>query len=134
MLPINYLLNCNALSYTQSVNWLYYLCYFLISLQKNKTMQPCAMCRSSHLMSEMLENQFSEDLVELFCNYSCVMAAKIQAVNTAGTALKLWQHSCSLSLYFSFSTCLLIIALNEIGMSMKIKCNAVDWSKSSKCK
>ncbi|XP_034057491.1 uncharacterized protein LOC117536655 isoform X1 [Gymnodraco acuticeps] len=53
--------------------------------QKNKTMQPCAMCRTSHLMSEMCENQFSEDLVELFCNYSCVMAAKIQAVNAAGT-------------------------------------------------
>ncbi|KAK5883248.1 hypothetical protein CesoFtcFv8_019600 [Champsocephalus esox] len=53
--------------------------------RKNKTMQPCAMCRTSHLMSEMCENQFSEDLVELFCNYSCVMAAKIQAVNAAGT-------------------------------------------------
>ncbi|XP_029298586.1 LOW QUALITY PROTEIN: uncharacterized protein LOC115015426 [Cottoperca gobio] len=55
--------------------------------RKIKMPQLCTMCRSSHLMSDMLENKNSEDLVELFCTSSCVMASKIQAVSAAGTPL-----------------------------------------------
>ncbi|XP_075962356.1 uncharacterized protein LOC142965335 isoform X3 [Anarhichas minor] len=55
--------------------------------QKIKTLQPCAMCRTSHLMSYMFENKNNEDVVELFCTSSCVMASKIQAVNASGALL-----------------------------------------------
>ncbi|XP_049890842.1 uncharacterized protein LOC126384039 isoform X1 [Epinephelus moara] len=55
--------------------------------QKIKTQQPCSMCQSSHLMSDMFENKNSEDIVELFCTYSCVMASKIQAVSASGIPL-----------------------------------------------
>ncbi|XP_054461684.1 uncharacterized protein LOC129097029 isoform X2 [Anoplopoma fimbria] len=55
--------------------------------QKTKTPQTCAMCRASHLMSDMFENKNSEDAVELFCTSSCVMASKIQAINASGTPL-----------------------------------------------
>ncbi|MEQ2174633.1 hypothetical protein GOODEAATRI_009842, partial [Goodea atripinnis] len=50
--------------------------------------QPCSMCCSSKLVSDMSENKTSEDVVELFCSSSCVMASKIQAVCASGVALK----------------------------------------------
>ncbi|XP_044027833.1 uncharacterized protein LOC122864451 isoform X2 [Siniperca chuatsi] len=55
--------------------------------RKIKTPQPCAMCCTSHLMSDMVENKNSEEMVELFCTSSCVMASKIQAVSASGTPL-----------------------------------------------
>ncbi|XP_032391770.1 uncharacterized protein LOC116701860 isoform X1 [Etheostoma spectabile] len=55
--------------------------------QKIKTLLPCVMCRSAHLMKDMFENKNSEDMVELFCTNSCVMASKIQAVSASGTPL-----------------------------------------------
>ncbi|XP_056256201.1 uncharacterized protein LOC130184300 isoform X2 [Seriola aureovittata] len=55
--------------------------------KKIKTPQLCAMCHSSNLISDMVENRNSEDVVELFCTSSCVMASKIQAVSAAGTPL-----------------------------------------------
>ncbi|GLD59403.1 uncharacterized protein AKAME5_001140500 [Lates japonicus] len=55
--------------------------------KKIQTPQPCAMCRTSNLMSDMVENKNSEDMVELFCTSSCVMASKIQAVSASGIPL-----------------------------------------------
>ncbi|XP_039675540.1 uncharacterized protein LOC120570916 isoform X5 [Perca fluviatilis] len=55
--------------------------------RKIKTPHPCAMCHTSHLMSDMFENKNGEDVVELFCTSSCVMASKIQAVSASGTPL-----------------------------------------------
>ncbi|XP_070702934.1 zinc finger MYM-type protein 4-like [Pempheris klunzingeri] len=55
--------------------------------QKIKTPQLCAICSSSHLMSAMVESKNSEDMVELFCSNSCVMASKIQAVSASGASL-----------------------------------------------
>ncbi|XP_074468762.1 uncharacterized protein LOC141753956 isoform X2 [Sebastes fasciatus] len=55
--------------------------------RKIKAQQPCAMCRKSHLMSDMFENKNDEDVVELFCTSSCVMASKIQAVSASGAPL-----------------------------------------------
>ncbi|XP_051245715.1 zinc finger MYM-type protein 4-like isoform X1 [Dicentrarchus labrax] len=55
--------------------------------QKIEAPQPCAMCSTPHLMSDMVENKNSEDVVELFCTNSCVMAAKIQAVSASGIPL-----------------------------------------------
>ncbi|XP_034748086.1 uncharacterized protein LOC117956880 isoform X2 [Etheostoma cragini] len=55
--------------------------------QKIKTLLPCVMCRTAHLMTDMFENKNSEDVVELFCTSSCVMASKIQAVSASGTPL-----------------------------------------------
>ncbi|XP_041811390.1 uncharacterized protein LOC121619625 isoform X2 [Chelmon rostratus] len=55
--------------------------------QKVKTPQPCAMCCTPCLISDMVGNKNSENVVELFCTSSCVMASKIQAVSAAGTSL-----------------------------------------------
>nr|XP_046274081.1 uncharacterized protein LOC124074833 isoform X2 [Scatophagus argus] len=49
--------------------------------------QPCAMCSTPCSMSDMVENRNSEDVVELFCTSSCVMASKIQAVSASGLPL-----------------------------------------------
>ncbi|XP_068431806.1 uncharacterized protein [Clinocottus analis] len=56
--------------------------------RKIKTPQPCSMCRSTRLMTAMLENRNGEGAVELFCSSSCVMASKIQAVGASGAPLK----------------------------------------------
>ncbi|XP_059205277.1 uncharacterized protein LOC131984472 [Centropristis striata] len=50
--------------------------------QTIKTLQPCAMCRISFSVPDMFENKSSEDVVELFCTRSCVIASKIQASGT----------------------------------------------------
>uniref|UniRef100_A0A4W6DBP6 TRASH domain-containing protein n=1 Tax=Lates calcarifer TaxID=8187 RepID=A0A4W6DBP6_LATCA len=63
------------------------LCSAECLAQFKKTPQPCAMCRTSNLMSDMVENKNSEDMVELFCTSSCVMASKIQAVSASGIPL-----------------------------------------------
>uniref|UniRef100_UPI003AAF4BC3 zinc finger MYM-type protein 4-like n=1 Tax=Centroberyx gerrardi TaxID=166262 RepID=UPI003AAF4BC3 len=55
--------------------------------EKIKTPQPCAMCHTSKLMSDMVENKNSVDVVDLFCTSSCVMAYKIQTVRTSGDLL-----------------------------------------------
>ncbi|XP_039978355.1 LOW QUALITY PROTEIN: uncharacterized protein LOC120786776 [Xiphias gladius] len=55
--------------------------------KKIQTQQPCAMCHTSKLISDMVENKNSEDMLELFCTSSCVMASKIQAVSASGTPL-----------------------------------------------
>uniref|UniRef100_A0A3Q3BGJ4 TRASH domain-containing protein n=1 Tax=Kryptolebias marmoratus TaxID=37003 RepID=A0A3Q3BGJ4_KRYMA len=53
--------------------------------QKMESAQPCTMCRSSKLTADMVENRNQEDVVELFCSNSCVMASKIQAICASGT-------------------------------------------------
>ncbi|XP_069033055.1 uncharacterized protein [Embiotoca jacksoni] len=55
--------------------------------QKNQTVQPCAMCRASNLISDMVESKSGDDVVELFCSSSCVMASKIQALSASGAPL-----------------------------------------------
>ncbi|KAM9385664.1 zinc finger MYM-type protein 4-like [Pholidichthys leucotaenia] len=55
--------------------------------QKIKTQQPCSMCSTSKPISEMIENRNSENVVELFCTSSCVMASKIQAFGASGAQL-----------------------------------------------
>ncbi|XP_047461601.1 zinc finger MYM-type protein 4-like [Mugil cephalus] len=49
--------------------------------QKIRTPQPCAMCRSSKLMSDMVENKNSEDVVEFFCTSSCATASKVRTAS-----------------------------------------------------
>uniref|UniRef100_A0A4W6DAT5 TRASH domain-containing protein n=1 Tax=Lates calcarifer TaxID=8187 RepID=A0A4W6DAT5_LATCA len=71
--------------------------------KKIQTPQPCAMCRTSNLMSDMVENKNSEDMVELFCTSSCVMASKIQAVSASGTGRLFCQDGCCLSFSFILS-------------------------------
>ncbi|KAM4549543.1 uncharacterized protein V3H82_018798 [Fundulus diaphanus] len=55
--------------------------------QKFQTPQPCSMCCTSKLMSDMTENKNSKDVIELFCSSSCIMASKIQAVCASGVPL-----------------------------------------------
>ncbi|XP_041867585.1 uncharacterized protein LOC121656583 isoform X2 [Melanotaenia boesemani] len=55
--------------------------------QKTGTQQPCSMCSSSKLISDMVESINSENMVELFCTNSCVMASKIQAISASGASL-----------------------------------------------
>nr|XP_020474167.1 uncharacterized protein LOC109970738 [Monopterus albus] len=55
--------------------------------QKIQTPQPCAMCRTSTRILDMVENHNSENEVELFCTSSCVMASRIQAISASGTPL-----------------------------------------------
>ncbi|XP_037831688.1 uncharacterized protein LOC108247922 isoform X3 [Kryptolebias marmoratus] len=55
--------------------------------QKMESAQPCTMCRSSKLTADMVENRNQEDVVELFCSNSCVMASKIQAICASGASL-----------------------------------------------
>ncbi|XP_047200190.1 uncharacterized protein LOC118124568 [Hippoglossus stenolepis] len=52
-----------------------------------RTLQPCVMCQSSCPASDMVETITSENVVELFCTNSCVMAAKIQAASVSGAPL-----------------------------------------------
>ncbi|XP_072227225.1 zinc finger MYM-type protein 4-like [Leuresthes tenuis] len=56
--------------------------------QEIQTPQPCTMCRATRLMSEMVERKTGENVIELFCSNSCVMAAKIQAISASGAQLK----------------------------------------------
>uniref|UniRef100_UPI003AB04B55 zinc finger MYM-type protein 4 n=1 Tax=Centroberyx gerrardi TaxID=166262 RepID=UPI003AB04B55 len=55
--------------------------------EKIKTPQLCSMCHTSRLVSDMTENKNSEDVVELFCTSSCVMAYKVQTVSASGAPL-----------------------------------------------
>ncbi|KAM4538846.1 zinc finger MYM-type protein 4-like isoform 2-T2 [Odontesthes bonariensis] len=60
----------------------------LTQLKQNiQTLQPCTMCRTAKLMSEMVERKTSENVIELFCSNSCVMASKIQAISASGEPL-----------------------------------------------
>lgn len=54
-------------------------------LQKTKTSQPCTMCRTMRLISEMVDNKNNDDSVNLFCSSSCVMAFMVQSVSSSGT-------------------------------------------------
>ncbi|XP_029370194.1 zinc finger MYM-type protein 4-like isoform X2 [Echeneis naucrates] len=62
-------------------------CLAQFKKQKIQTPQPCAMCQTSSSISDMVEHRKSEDVVQLFCSRSCVMASKIQAVSAAGISL-----------------------------------------------
>ncbi|XP_036948803.1 uncharacterized protein LOC119016720 isoform X3 [Acanthopagrus latus] len=55
--------------------------------KKTQTQQPCAMCCTARSVTDMVENENSENEVELFCTTSCVMASKIQAVSASGLPL-----------------------------------------------
>ncbi|KAM4630943.1 zinc finger MYM-type protein 4-like isoform 2-T2 [Polymixia lowei] len=55
--------------------------------EKIKTPQPCTMCRTSRLMSEMVDNKDSEGRVDLFCASTCVLAYKVQSVSASGAPL-----------------------------------------------
>ncbi|KAG7501391.1 zinc finger MYM-type protein 4-like [Solea senegalensis] len=57
---------------------------------KKKILMPqlCAMCHTSKPISDMMENKSSDDVVELFCSSSCVMASKIQTVSATGAELE----------------------------------------------
>ncbi|XP_060948228.1 uncharacterized protein LOC133025555 [Limanda limanda] len=52
-----------------------------------RTWQPCVMCQSSCPASDMVETITGENVVELFCTNSCVMAAKIQAASASDAPL-----------------------------------------------
>uniref|UniRef100_A0AAQ5ZAC3 TRASH domain-containing protein n=1 Tax=Amphiprion ocellaris TaxID=80972 RepID=A0AAQ5ZAC3_AMPOC len=55
--------------------------------EKTKISQPCTMCRTTHLLAEMIDNRNSDDSVNLFCSSSCVMAFKVQTVSASGARL-----------------------------------------------
>ncbi|XP_030596783.1 zinc finger MYM-type protein 4 isoform X2 [Archocentrus centrarchus] len=52
-----------------------------------KITQPCTMCRTTHLLAEMVDNKNSDDSVDLFCSSSCVMAFKVQTVSSSGARI-----------------------------------------------
>nr|XP_029135785.1 zinc finger MYM-type protein 4-like [Labrus bergylta] len=52
--------------------------------QKIQTPQSCSTCSTKLLMSDMVDCKNSDGEVELFCNNSCVAAAKILAVSSSG--------------------------------------------------
>lgn len=49
------------------------------------------MCCTSRPVSDMIENKNSENVIELFCTSSCMMASKIQAISASGTARSTWK-------------------------------------------
>ncbi|XP_069033058.1 zinc finger MYM-type protein 4-like isoform X1 [Embiotoca jacksoni] len=55
--------------------------------ETTKVTQPCTMCHTHRLLSEMVDNQNSDDTVNLFCSSSCVMAFKVQTVSASGARL-----------------------------------------------
>ncbi|KAM4538768.1 zinc finger MYM-type protein 4-like isoform 2-T2 [Odontesthes bonariensis] len=54
---------------------------------KTKITQPCTMCRTVHLVAQMVDNKNVDDTVNLFCSSSCVMAYKVQSVSSSGARL-----------------------------------------------
>lgn len=58
-------------------------------LQENKTLQPCSTCKRQCLMSDMVEDKSSDGALTLFCSSRCVIASKIQNVQTPGSAFSL---------------------------------------------
>lgn len=55
--------------------------------EKTPVSSTCTMCRSTRLISEMVENTNPDDSVNLFCSTSCIMAYKVQTVSTSGVRL-----------------------------------------------
>ncbi|XP_041664939.1 zinc finger MYM-type protein 4-like isoform X2 [Cheilinus undulatus] len=55
--------------------------------EKTKTAQPCTMCQSTRMVSEMVDNKNKDDSVNLFCSSSCVMAYKVKTVSASGSRL-----------------------------------------------
>ncbi|CAJ1082996.1 zinc finger MYM-type protein 4 isoform X3 [Xyrichtys novacula] len=55
--------------------------------EKTKITQPCAMCRTTRLLSEMVDNKNKDDSVNLFCSSSCVMAYMVQTVSASGSRI-----------------------------------------------
>ncbi|KAM4630948.1 zinc finger MYM-type protein 4-like [Polymixia lowei] len=55
--------------------------------EKIKTPQPCSMCHTSRLMSEMVDNKDSEGRVDLFCASTCALAYMVQSVSASGALL-----------------------------------------------
>ncbi|KAF7661705.1 hypothetical protein LDENG_00255810 [Lucifuga dentata] len=56
--------------------------------EKTSISLPCAMCRTSKLISDMVDNKSSDGVVALFCSSSCVMAYKVQTVSASGARVK----------------------------------------------
>jgi len=93
-------ISSSSSSLTEFVSSPYIFSVLFFLTQKIKAPQPCAMCRASRSMADMLENKTGEDAVELFCSSSCVMAFKIQAMSASGASLNL-SLSLSLNIYAS---------------------------------
>uniref|UniRef100_A0A8C4GVK5 TRASH domain-containing protein n=1 Tax=Dicentrarchus labrax TaxID=13489 RepID=A0A8C4GVK5_DICLA len=55
--------------------------------EKTKITQPCVMCRTTRLLADMIDNQNSDDSVNLYCSSSCVMAFKVQTVSASGARM-----------------------------------------------
>ncbi|XP_056154001.1 zinc finger MYM-type protein 4 [Lampris incognitus] len=55
--------------------------------KKINSPQPCALCRASRTVSDMIENKDGEDKVELFCSSSCVLAHKVQTARASGAPM-----------------------------------------------
>ncbi|XP_040909011.1 uncharacterized protein LOC121191726 isoform X2 [Toxotes jaculatrix] len=111
--------------------------------KKIRTLQPCAMCRTSTLISDMVENKNSEDMVELFCTSSCVMASKIQAVSASGTPLncdncgKTTVPACHLAMsdasIRNFCTLTCAMAFKETQNDMAAASNLTGASDQTQC-
>ncbi|XP_047460232.1 zinc finger MYM-type protein 4 isoform X2 [Mugil cephalus] len=55
--------------------------------EKTKITQPCTMCRTTHMIADMVDSKNNDDSVNLFCSSSCVMAFKVQTVSASGARL-----------------------------------------------
>ncbi|KAM3597055.1 uncharacterized protein V6R79_025494 [Siganus canaliculatus] len=55
--------------------------------EQAKVSQPCMMCSTVRPISEMVDSKNNDDLVNLFCSSSCVMAFKVQTVSASGARL-----------------------------------------------
>ncbi|XP_034027943.1 uncharacterized protein LOC117512091 [Thalassophryne amazonica] len=91
--------------------------------QKIKTPQPCSGCCTPHLMSEMVENKNSENVIKLFCNDGCVMASKIQAVIESGFSHNLFSTDASLNCDNCGKTTLPVCHLTMSDASIKNFCS-----------
>ncbi|XP_053719835.1 zinc finger MYM-type protein 4 isoform X1 [Synchiropus splendidus] len=56
--------------------------------EKTKITQPCAMCQSPRLLSDLVNYKNNDDSVNLFCGSSCVMAYMVQSVSSSGAQVK----------------------------------------------
>ncbi|XP_075886472.1 uncharacterized protein LOC142890974 isoform X7 [Nelusetta ayraudi] len=65
--------------------------------QENKTLQPCSACTSQCLMSDMVEDKSGDGALTLFCSSRCVIASKIQNVQTTDIPLRC-DHCCKAAL------------------------------------
>ncbi|KAM6899530.1 zinc finger MYM-type protein 4-like [Xenentodon cancila] len=109
--------------------------------QKIETLQQCAMCCTSHLISNMVENRNGEDVIELFCTSSCMMASKIQAISASGASLncdncsKMTVPACHLAMpdasIRNFCTLTCAMAFKEIKKDLTTATNSTEAQNSS---